>query len=450
MKIQIPQDVAFILSELNKAGHEAYAVGGCVRDSILGRAPSDWDITTSAKPEEVKQVFRRTIDTGIQHGTVTVMLKSRGYEVTTYRIDGEYTDHRRPDDVTFTGELSEDLKRRDFTINAMAYNDEHGLVDLFGGTEDLEKGIIRCVGDPDERFDEDALRIMRAVRFAAQLDFVIDEDTRNAAAKHAEDLRQVSAERIETELTKLIMSDHPEKLIDMYELGITKIILPEFDLMIDTKQNTPYHLYDVGRHTIEVMKNVSPTKVMRYTALLHDTGKPYCKTTDEANIDHFKGHAFKSEKIAEKVLKRLRMDNKTINDVKTLVLWHDFGIGGPLSKKGVRKMLSKMGEEYFDQYLEIKYADIAGQSDYRLSQRKKVVEDTVRYHDEIVAEGDALSIKELQINGKDLMNMGIKPGPEMGKILNELMEKVLEKPELNKKELLAAEVADKYLKMKGR
>ena len=444
MKIDMPQDVRTIITELNKAGYEAYAVGGCVRDSVLGRTPNDWDITTSAKPEEVKALFRRTVDTGIKHGTVSVLIKNNSYEVTTYRIDGEYTDHRRPDEVTFTGELSEDLLRRDFTINAMAYNDEKGVVDLYGGLEDLEKGIIRCVGVADERFDEDALRIMRAVRFAAQLGFEIDEQTREAARGHAEELKQVSAERIETELTKLLISDHPERIMDMYELGITKVILPEFDSMMETEQNTPYHKFNVGMHTIVVIKNVSPTKVMRYAALFHDMGKPYCKTIDDKGIDHFKGHAYKSEEMSYEIMKRLRMDNNTIRDVRKIVYWHDFGISGPVTKKTVRKMLSKMGPEYFDGYVEIKKADMLGQSDYRIEDRTKVFNSIIQYHDEIMAEGNALSIKELALDGKDLKALGVKPGPEMGQILKTLLDKVLAEPELNTREDLE-KIVKKYL-----
>ena len=235
IRINLPDDVKYIIEQLTAAGYEAYAVGGCVRDSVLGRTPKDWDITTSAEPLEVKKLFRRTVDTGIKHGTVTVMMKSEGYEVTTYRIDGTYSDHRRPEFVSFTRELSEDLLRRDFTINAMAYNEETGLVDLYDGMGDIERRVIRCVGNPDERFDEDALRIMRAVRFAAQLDYEIEdatkEATRKAATDHAPELSAVSAERIETELTKLIMSDHPEKLMDAYKMGITKVIFPEFLIM---------------------------------------------------------------------------------------------------------------------------------------------------------------------------------------------------------------------------
>ena len=436
MKINLPEDVRYIIEQLNNAGFEAFAVGGCVRDALLGREPNDWDITTSATPYEVKDIFRRTIDTGIQHGTVTVMLKKNGYEVTTYRIDGEYTDHRRPDGVTFTRELSEDLLRRDFTINAMAYNETTGLVDLYGGVSDLDQKIIRCVGSPDDRFDEDALRIMRAVRFAAQLGFDIDEETKKAAAHHAKEIKKVSAERIETELTKLLLSPHPEKLIDMYELGITDVILPEFSRLLETPQNTPYHIYDVGRHTIEVIKNVPATKVMRYAALMHDMGKPECRTTSEDGIDHFKAHAVVSEKIAEEILRRLKMDNDTIRDVKKLVFWHDFGIKGNISKKTIRRMLSKMGEEYFEGYTQIRRADIMGQSTFNREASLELLDEMIGYHDEIMLEGNALKISDLAIGGGDLIKEGVKPGPEMGEILRGLLEKVLEEPELNTREIL--------------
>ena len=436
IKIEMPQDVRFIIEKLTEAGFEAYAVGGCVRDSLLNRKPNDWDITTSATPYEVKDIFRRTIDTGLKHGTVTVMLKSEGYEVTTFRIDGEYTDHRRPDGVTFTRELSEDLLRRDFTINAMAYNDESGVVDLYGGIEDLEQGIIRCVGEPDDRFDEDALRIMRAVRFAAQLGFDIEEKTRDAAANHAPELSKVSAERIETELTKLLLSPHPEKIVDMYELGITKEILPEFNRMMETPQNSPYHKFDVGRHTVEVIKNVPATKVMRYAALLHDIGKPDLKTTDEQGVDHFKGHAYRSEEMVSPILRRLKMDNDTIRDVKKIVYWHDYGISGKTSKKALRKMLSQMGAEYFDSYVAIRRADMAGQSDYMADWKAQVLADIIKAHDEIIEEGNALTLKDLAISGGDLKALGINPGPEMGNILRNLLDLVLDDPSLNTKEQL--------------
>ncbi len=440
MKIDMPQGAKYIIKELTESGYEAYIVGGCVRDSILGRNPSDWDITTSARPEDVKKLFRRTIDTGIQHGTVTVMLKDESYEVTTYRIDGEYTDHRRPDAVTFTDNLSQDLMRRDFTINAMAYNDDKGVIDIYGGLEDLKSKKIRCVGEPDDRFDEDALRIMRAVRFAAQLGFTIDEATSRAATGHTEELNKVSAERIETELTKLLISPHPELLITMYELGIMDVILPELSRCFETPQNNPYHRFDVGRHTVEVVRNVKPTKVMRYAALLHDIGKPDMKTTDAYGIDHFKMHAKRSEEMAEDILKRLRMDNDTIRDVKTIILWHDYGISGKITKTSVRRMLSNMGPEYFESFIDIRKADMKGQSDYLQEEKEYILQQIMSYHDEIIQEKNALSLKELAISGKDLIELGIKPGRDMGRILGELLEEVLDRPELNDKETLLSMV----------
>lgn len=248
----IPEKAAEIIRVLMNHGFEAYAVGGCVRDSILGRKPEDWDITTSARPEEVKRIFPRTVDTGIEHGTVTVLMDREQFEVTTYRVDGEYTDHRHPKEVTFTASLEEDLKRRDFTINAMAYNPETGLVDIFQGIEDLERKIIRCVGDPGERFDEDALRILRAIRFSAQLGFVIDDATKQAMSERAETLKDVSAERIRVELVKLLVSAYPEKIREACRLGITRVVLPEYDAIVGVEQHTPNHIYDVEEHTIQI------------------------------------------------------------------------------------------------------------------------------------------------------------------------------------------------------
>ena len=445
MKIIIPNDVSEILTKLHKEGFEAYAVGGCVRDSILGRVPNDWDITTSALPGEVKNIFRRTVDTGLQHGTVTVLLGNNGYEVTTYRVDGEYTDHRRPDNVTFTSNLEEDLLRRDFTINAMAYNDEEGLVDVFGGMEDIRRKCIRAVGDPDARFDEDALRIMRAVRFSAQLGLEIEEATKEAITRHVDSLKMVSAERIETEFTKLITSPHPEKIEELYNLGITSIFLPEFDRIMETEQRTPYHMYDVGHHTIEVMKAVSPKKYMRYAALLHDIGKPDSKTVETVDrevdgkffheIDHFKGHNKVGADMVPGILRRLRMDNDTIHMVKKMVYFHDIGING-ISKKGLRRTLSKMGAENYSDLMELKRADTKAQSDYRLDFKESVLEDFDRFHAEIIKEGDALNIKDLAIGGKELIDLGVPRGPKMGEILGRLLDKVLEEPSLNDRDKL--------------
>lgn len=443
IKINVPADVAFIIEQLNQAGFEAYAVGGCVRDSVLGREPHDWDITTSALPEEVKGIFRKTIDTGIQHGTVTVMQNHVGYEVTTYRIDGDYQDHRRPDNVIFTRSLEEDLKRRDFTINAMAYNDRTGIVDLFGGIEDLEEKTIRCVGNADERFTEDALRIMRAVRFAAQLGFTIEPETRKAIGNHTKELSFVSAERIETELTKLLTSDHPEMIEELYLTGITKEIIPEIDRMFETTQNTPYHMYDVGHHTVQVLKNV-PTKdqggislkSMRYAALFHDMGKPECKTTDESGRDHFKGHNLVSEKYAEAILRRLKMDNQTIKEVMHIVYWHDYGLDGGLKQNTLRRALSELGIEYLDAFEAIRTADMRGQSDYKKEWKEANLVDVMSGFRKVIEEKNALKITDLLIKGSDLIELGVPQGKMVGEILKTLMDEVLEDPEMNNRDAL--------------
>lgn len=438
MKIQMPEAAQYIIKQLMKQGYEAYIVGGCVRDSILGKQPKDWDITTSATPEQVKALFRRTIDTGIEHGTVTVMMGKTGYEVTTYRVDGKYEDYRRPKEVTFTASLTEDLKRRDFTMNAMAYNDMDGLIDEFDGVGDLKRGVVRCVGIPQERFHEDALRILRALRFAAQLNFTIEEATRQAIREQAQFLQNISAERIQVELTGLITSDHPEKIIDACELGITKVVLPEFDAMLATPQNNRHHCYDVGRHTVEVMKHIDPTPVLRWAALLHDVAKPICRTTDESGVDHFYGHPKKGKEMAHDCLRRMKLDNHTIHRVERLVEWHDYGLNGGITKYSLRKALNRMGPDLFDDFLKIRYADMMGQSSYRREEKNKEYDNLIKLYGEITAHKECLSIKELQLNGKQLIALGICPGPEIGKILNMLLEKVLETPELNTQEQLTA------------
>ena len=461
MKIEIPTGAAYILQQLNKHGYEAYIVGGCVRDSLLGKQPNDWDITTSAKPEEVKAIFHRTIDTGIQHGTMTVLVDREilddgsgslashtdyAFEVTTYRVDGVYTDHRRPESVCFTASLEEDLKRRDFTINAMAYNPEQGVIDIFGGQEDLEKGIIRCVGEASERFDEDALRILRAVRFAAQLDFVIEDQTREAMRDQAKFLKDISVERICTELTKMIVSKHPERLEEAYELGLTQMFLPEFDVMMQTPQNNQYHLYDVGHHTLKVMEAVPATTVLRYAALLHDVGKPKCKTTDETGVDHFYGHQELSAKMARTTLRRLKLDNDTIDQVCRLVKNHDYGLSGDgPGMKSFRRFVAQLGAEHFADFLEIRKGDMAGQSAYHLEQRRQVIAHMEAMYAEIIEQKQCLKLSELAIGGKDLIAIGVKPGPDMGRILKALLDRVLEEPELNTREQLLAIVKESYL-----
>lgn len=434
MKLSIPPKVSEILDILRSRGYEAYAVGGCVRDSILARTPDDWDITTSARPEEVKRLFRRTVDTGLQHGTVTVLLGSEGFEVTTYRLDGEYEDSRHPKEVTFTSSLEEDLKRRDFTINAMAYNQEEGLIDLFGGMRDLQKKVVRAVGDPKERFTEDALRIMRAVRFSAQLGFSIERDTYEALSELAVNLRQISAERIQTELIKLLVSGHPEYLEAAWQTGITRIILPEFDAMMETPQNNPHHCWNVGRHTLESLKAVPADKVLRLTMLLHDIGKPAVRTTDEDGKDHFKGHGDVSEKMAVDIMKRLKLDNDTISQVRRLIRWHDYR---PVTvAKGVRRAVNKVGEDIFPLLLEVQTADAMAKSE---KARVKALADIRRVrelYEQIEEEGQCVSLSSLAVTGSDLIAMGMKPGKNIGQMLAFLLEKVLDEPDYNKKEYL--------------
>ncbi len=434
MNIQLPEKVSEIINCLRSHNFEAYAVGGCVRDSLLGRTPSDWDITTSATPEEVKSLFSHTVDTGIQHGTVTVMLGHEGFEVTTYRIDGEYEDARHPKEVAFTLSLREDLKRRDFTINAMAYNEESGLVDLFGGAQDLERGVIRCVGDPGERFREDALRMFRAVRFAAQLGFSVEKNTAGAISELAGSLARISAERIQTELVKLLVSPHPEEMRQIYELGISDVVLPEFSVMMETPQNNPHHMYSVGEHTIKALQLIPEDKVLRLTMLLHDVAKPPCRITDRKGIDHFPGHPKRGAQMAEKILKRLKFDNDTIRRVTSLVLIHDNQ--PPANPVSIRKALVKDGLDQYPALFLVKRADIGAQSNHLRESKLKYVDAYEAVYNQIMENGDCLSLKELAVTGADLISAGMKPGKELGDVLERMLQDVLENPEWNKKEIL--------------
>ncbi len=441
MKITLPRKVLMIINNLQLHGYEAFAVGGCVRDSILARRPEDWDITTSAKPEEIKKLFRRTVDTGIEHGTVTVLIGKDSFEVTTYRVDGAYEDGRHPKEVRFTSRLEEDLQRRDFTINAMAYNDEVRLVDVFGGMQDLNHHLIRCVGDPRERFSEDALRILRAVRFSAQLNFPIEPETAEAIKELAPTLEKISAERIQAELVKLLVSPHPERIRDAYELGITKVILPEWDAMAGVEQNTPHHRYDVAEHTIRAMKYVKRDKILRLTMLFHDMGKPSTKTTDENGRDHFKGHALVSEEIARKVLRRLKFDNETVKKVTRLVCYHDYRMEA--TPRNVRRAMNRIGVELFPYYLAVRMADAKAQSPYR---RREKIENIVairKLYQEALLEENCVTLRQLEVGGRDLMDLGMTPGREIGSMLSELLEYVIDDPKRNEKEILCAYVKEK-------
>jgi tRNA nucleotidyltransferase (CCA-adding enzyme) len=444
MVIEIPKKAEAIITTLMEHGFEAYVVGGCVRDAILGRTPEDWDITTSARPDEVKKLFSRTIDTGIQHGTVTVMMEREGFEVTTYRIDGEYEDSRHPTNVEFTTSLVKDLERRDFTINAMAYNQRNGLVDVFDGMGDLERRLIRCVGCAKERFDEDALRMLRAVRFAGQLGFSIHEDTRAAICEKAETLKHISAERIRVEMEKLLTSKHPALLLEAYETGMTKVFLPEWDVMVETKQNNPHHIYTVGNHAIRVLEAVhdlwraegEQEDKKRYTclcwaALLHDCGKPGAKTTDKDGIDHFYGHGESGSRMAREILKRLRLDNYTIDRVSRLVKWHDYRFSD--TKKAVRRAANKIGPDLMEDLFLLERADVLGQNPKTWREKQDRLTLAKKLYEEIQKDGECLTLKELKINGSDLIAEGFSPGKELGEILERLLELVLEEPARNEK-----------------
>lgn len=434
MRIDLPRDVNYIIETLYSNGYEAYAVGGCVRDTLLGRTPKDWDITTSAKPEEVKALFNHTIDTGILHGTVTVMLNHEGYEVTTYRIDGEYEDARHPKEVTFTANLVEDLKRRDFTINAMAYNHKVGLVDEFDGVKDLENKIIRCVGNPMDRFSEDALRMLRAVRFAAQLGFSIEDKTQEAVKALAPTIRKVSAERIQVELVKLVTSEHPDEMRTVYELGLTKIFMPEFDTMMETKQLNKHHMYTVGEHSIQSMLNIRADKVLRLTMLLHDVGKPQCRSTGEDGQEHYYNHPKVGADISKDILKRLKFDNDTIDRCYKLILYHDDRPA--MTQRSIRKSISKIGLQQYPSLFEVKYADTMAQSMYKRDEKLNYLEEYKAIFKDIIDSGQCVEKKSLAIGGKELMEIGMKPGKEMGLVLEKLYEKVLEEPEMNTEENL--------------
>lgn len=443
MNISIPNGAEQILCTLEENGFEAYVVGGCVRDSILGRTPDDWDITTSAQPYKIKSLFPRTVDTGIQHGTVTVLIGNESYEVTTYRVDGAYEDGRHPKEVAFTASLEEDLKRRDFTINAMAYHPQKGMVDLFGGMDDIRNHVIRCVGDPLERFGEDALRILRAIRFSAQLGFEIEPGTKKGISALAPKLSLISAERIQTELVKLLVSPHPDYLRVAYETGVTKRFLPEFDVCMTTPQNSQHHCYSVGEHILHSLLYVRADKVLRLTMLLHDIGKPLTRKTDEAGVDHFKMHAPEGEKVARRILRRLKFDNDTIGKVCRLVVCHDDRPKPDMRE--VRRAVNRIGEDLFPLYLEVQVADMKAQSLYRRDEKAERIHGVAACWECIVQERQCVSLKTLAVKGKDLMEIGFQPGPSLGEALNTLLDHVLEYPEDNRRETLLA-LAQKGLK----
>lgn len=438
MEIHIPTGARKIIARLEQHGYEAYIVGGCVRDSLMGKRPSDWDICTSARAEEMMALFedKRVIPTGIQHGTLTILAEDGAYEVTTFRIDGEYLDHRHPKSVAFTRELAEDLSRRDFTINAMAWHPERGLIDLFGGVEDLRDRLVRAVGDPVQRFNEDGLRMLRMVRFATVLDFDYDPATYDAVRKQGHLLQYISKERIQVELNKILLAAHPARgLEDLYTLGMYPYIIPMMCHTVGFAQRGGHHFLDVFEHSLLAVGVIAPELVLRLTMLLHDIGKPFVWDSSESlSYDRFDDHAAVSAKLAGKILRDLKYDNATRKDVVELIAHHnDILLPDPVN---VRRALARLGEVQTRRLVQVKVADLIAHD--LAGEREKILALFAEISDvigEVVARGDCTSVKALAIGGQDMMALGLS-GRAIGQMLNAALELVLEKPEMNTRETL--------------
>lgn len=445
--MDMPKNVDTAINLLQSAGFEAYAVGGCVRDSLLGKTPNDWDITTSAKPEDMKSVFAdfHCIDTGIKHGTVTVVIDGEPLEITTFRLDGEYEDNRHPKSVTFTSNLGADLGRRDFTVNAMAYSKKTGTVDLFGGQNDLKNKIIRCVGDPDRRFNEDALRILRALRFASALDFEIEEKTAQSLLKNRALLGNISEERIAKELLKLVCGKGAKRILTDFAPVLFEI-LPELQPMYKNSHDNPHHCYDIYEHTLIAVESIDPEPTLRFAMLLHDCGKPAVKKFDENGVAHFYGHQRISAEISAQILARLKVSNKFRDEILFLVSNHDRWELYENTEK-MPRYLSKFGLDGVLKLLKVMRADVLAQSPeyrYRLDQ----IADAEETAKNLAAQKPCLSLSELQINGRTLMDIGIPEGRKLGAVLAQLLDEVIDGVTKNTQEALTTRAREIYSEMK--
>lgn len=447
MTMDMPKNADIAINLLQSAGFEAYAVGGCVRDSLLGKTPNDWDITTSAKPEDMKSVFAdfHCIDTGIKHGTVTVVIDGEPLEITTFRLDGEYEDNRHPKSVTFTSNLGADLGRRDFTVNAMAYSKMTGTVDLFGGQNDLKNKIIRCVGDPDRRFNEDALRILRALRFASALDFEIEEKTAQSLLKNCDLLGNISEERIAKELLKLVCGKGAKRILTDFAPVLFEI-LPELQPMYKNSHDNPHHCYDIYEHTLIAVESIDPEPTLRFAMLLHDCGKPAVKKFDENGVAHFYGHQRISAEISAQILARLKVSNKFRDEILFLVSNHDRWELYENTEK-MPRYLSKFGLDGVLNLLKVMRADVLAQSPeyrYRLDQ----IADAEETAKNLAAQKPCLSLSELQINGRTLMDIGIPQGRKLGAVLAQLLDEVIDGVTKNTQEALTTRSREIYSEMK--
>lgn len=447
MTMDMPKNVDTAINLLQSAGFEAYAVGGCVRDSLLGKTPNDWDITTSAKPEDMKSVFAdfHCIDTGIKHGTVTVVIDGEPLEITTFRLDGEYEDNRHPKSVTFTSNLGADLGRRDFTVNAMAYSKMTGTVDLFGGQNDLKNKIIRCVGDPDRRFNEDALRILRALRFASALDFEIEEKTAQSLLKNRALLGNISEERIAKELLKLVCGKGAKRILTDFAPVLFEI-LPELQPMYKNSHDNPHHCYDIYEHTLIAVESIDPEPTLRFAMLLHDCGKPAVKKFDENGVAHFYGHQRISAEISAQILARLKVSNKFRDEILFLVSNHDRWELYENTEK-MPRYLSKFGLDGVLKLLKVMRADVLAQSpEYR--SRLDQIADAEEIAKNLAAQKPCLSLSELQINGRTLMDIGIPQGRKLGAVLAQLLDEVIDGVTKNTQEALTTRAREIYSEMK--
>ncbi len=437
MNIRLPDTVMNILSRLEKGGFLAFVAGGAVRDMLLGKTPHDYDIATDAKPEEVRGLFTRVIDTGARHGTVTVVENKTGYEVTTFRRDGRYLDGRRPQSVSFVGDVREDCARRDFTINSMMYSPKTGLIDYFDGQRDLKRGTVRCVGNPERRFGEDALRMLRAVRFGAALSFKIDDHTWRAIKKCSVLIKKVSGERILEEINKILLSENPDYIRKLHECGLLMYIMPELEKCFGEPQKNKYHIYDVGEHIMQTIKNTPPDIVLRWAALLHDIGKPCCASTDKSGVIHFYGHHRESCRIAVDLLHRLRADSASIHDISTLVENHDVRVEP--SAPAIKRMMARTGEALFEKLLLLQAADNMAKNPEYFMEKKSKLDSAHTIYKEVLAERQPYLVSHLAVNGKDLIRLGYKPGREIGDALKQLADEIIINPKLNNREYLLTE-----------
>ncbi len=438
-EIKAPEQVKTALHLLQNSGFEAYAVGGCVRDSLLGHAPDDWDITTSARPEETEAVFReyRLIETGLQHGTVTVILDGMPLEITTFRVDGAYLDARHPESVAFTRSLRDDLARRDFTVNTLCWNEKDGIVDWFGGIADLQNKILRAVGEPDKRFQEDALRILRGIRFAAVLGFTLEAETANSILRNRRLLSAVAKERIRTEFGKLLCGQNAPQILERFH-EVIEVFIPELRPLVGCPQNTKYHCFDVFHHTLATLENIPPAEIPRICMFFHDFGKPACRRTDSDGTDHFKGHEQKSAEIAEPILRRLRYDNRTVKTVTERIRIHD--TKSAVTKVQAKKLLSKIGVDNYRALMDMKRADCRGKAEPHAIDEKLQKMDALLT--EILTNNECFSLKQLAVNGNDLKNIGMTDGKTICAALEALLCAVIEERCPNEKAALLQIISD--------